>query len=693
MTANPGAALGEGLNSGADFAGKVISGARQRQQYQQDQSARTQSADAVDSMGNTSVGLPGAPGSGGSEDANPQANTQAHTNFLQSLGQGLSSIGTGINNFFAGAPAAGAKPGAAPASGLPAQPGPAGAPAGMPTTAAPPNGPPVGLPQNPGSPTAGVSGGAPAFMADGGPVPSPGDALGAGLNNGASFGQAVVNNVRATQQYDQNQTARQAEAHPIEQFASHLYDANHDNGPPTTADASSNAANDVGLPNQQVAAAAAQKGANPAQASAVGLTAKVAQDPGAQQGTPEATPHSLTSNWWDENDKLMFKAASAAAAAGHDPDAVFQSLNHMRTSYVQGHMLRAASAASVALQNGDMKAVEQNLRNMNYYLPDGKDLTIQKDSDGNLVYQNPLQQYVDSRGMPTDQKSSPDGKPNRPNMIPVDQAHIQLLGQAILDPMKVNETLMGTRAASAKQALEAAQTQAQVNDSTAKLTDAQTRSKHLASQAVLDLSHAEYFRARGAAMQLALGKLQKLDPTVLRGSQAAASAVADAFLGPKKQVEDVDKNGEPNLSPAAGKVIHDAQRVDPALRNATAMDQAGVMSHAADLYAANARAGMSHWDAAHIALQVFAAKNKTHRGPNGQQQPDAYTHEESGEVGLWDPKQKAYRTYKILPGSGDAARGGEATQKGYMSILAANGGSDDVDNTNADDNAPAVEPK
>jgi len=704
--ANPGAALGQGLNTGANFASKVIGNSRDRQQYQQDQSARQGAADDINNIATT---VPGQePGTEADQNA------AAHSNFLQSLGQGLSHIGTGINNFFAGAPPAGAKGSAA---ALPPQAGVAPAPGGAPGAVALPAGPnpqaaPVGLPQAPGAPTMGVAGGAPAYMSGGGIVPQPGGALdpktaflegggtvdtpgaalGAGLNQGANFAGTVIGNARQTEQYNQDQAARQAEVHPIEQFAAHLHGgALDDQGTPNNAPQTN-----VGLPDPTAATAAAQKGANPAQSMAVGLTAQVAKDPAAQQGKPESAStqaHSLTSDWWDQNDKLMLHAASAAAAAGHDPDQVYQSLNHMRTSFVQGHMLRAASAASVALQNGDMKAVEQNLRNMNYYLPDGKDLNVQKDANGNLMYQSPLQQYVDSQGNPTDNPKGADGKPNRPNMIPVDQAHIQMLGQAILDPMKVNDTLMATRSAVAKQKLEAAQTQAQVNDSSAKLLDAQTKAKRLGSQSVLDLSHAEYFRARASAAQYAISGLknQKLDPTVLHGSQAAANYVMDALLGPKKQVNDVDDTGQPNMSPAAGKVIHDSSKIDPQLQGATATDQAHMAATAANLYAANAKGGMSAAMAGDLALQVFGARNKTHPGPDGKPQPNAYTHEETGEVGIWDPKQKMYRKYNILPGAADAIHGSEQANSNYLKLLTGatapeeNGESD----TSADDNAPA----
>lgn len=664
--ANPGASLGEGLNTGADFASKVIGGARSRQQYRQQQGAQQAAGDAVASSAND-----------GGEPGEEAQNAQAHSSFLQSLGQGLSHIGTGINNFFAGAPAAG-RP------GLPVQAGVAPAPGGAPGAVALPAGPnpqaaPVGLPQAPGAPTMGVApapaayqdggpvatGAEPrAYLEGGGPVPIPGAALGAGLNQGAQVGGAIVDNARAGQQFQQNQGAQKAAGDAIESYATHLHGAGLD---------------DSDMPNHANPSHPAYSMAqNPQQ-----LVAAVAQDQKAQQGLPEkgsSQPHSITPEWWDHSDQMMTHAAAMAAYAGHDPDQVFQSLNHMRTSFVQGHMLRAASAASVALQNGDMKAVEQNLRNMNYYLPDGKDLTIQKDADGNLVYQNPLMQFVDAQGNPTDSPKGPDGKPNRPNMVPVDQAHIQLLGQAILDPMKVNDTLMATRAAVAKQRLEAAQTQAQLNNSNARLLIGKARYGEMGAINYKNLSQGDLDRAKAATAGFALSRWratianQKLDPSLLRGAGAAASAVDDALLGPKTSVPVEDKEGNPSLSPAAGKTVHDSARVPKELQNVNALEAGEMKATAGDIYIANAHTGMSPAQAAQYAIQIRNAGRQSHKGPDGKTYPNAYIHRESGEAGIWDGKQ--YRKFRIGQQSiaGQLDNGGQMPEQAFISAGLGGGG-------------------
>lgn len=688
--ANSGAALGEGLNSGAQFGNSVIAAARNRQQYQEDQTAHAKSGLQIDDVANSQ---------GDGQDPNVAQNTAAHTNFLQSLGQGLAHVGTGINNFFAGAPVnvAGANPGAAPAAGLPAQPG-AGAATALPAGPSP-QAVPVGLPQAPGAPTAGVAGGAPAYMADGGPVPAPGvGALGAGLNAGAQFGNSVIDAARGRQQYQQDQSARGAQAaqiddvanHPVEQFAAHLHDAALDDknvpnsvatnavglpAPPPTAPGAAGPAAPAGspAPPAQGAAPPPAQGAapaapppNPAQVQGAQLLASVAKNPAAQQGLPEkgateadsnvagsggaTAAHSITPEWWDHNDKLMLQAASAAARAGHDPEQVYTALNHMRTSFVQGHMLRAASAASVALQNGDMDAVEQNLRNMNYYLPDGKNLNVQK-QDGQLVYQNPLQQFVDATGQPTNAPKGTDGKPNQPNMIPVDQAHIQMLGQAILDPMKVNETLMATRAAAAKQQLEMSQAQAALTTANSKNTNAQAHLKRVAAQNVRDLSAADLDQAKAATQGYAMLRWkaliasQKLDPSVLKGAAAAGNAIDDV-VNPKRSVTPADADKDINVAGAIGRTYRDNSLAPKEFQDIKPLELGELKATSGDLYLSNLKT-MSPSQAAQITLQIRSQSKQTHKGSDGKPQPNAYVHKELGEAGIWNAAAGRYDKYPI----------------------------------------------
>lgn len=690
---NTGAALGAGLATGQQLYNNVIGASREREQHSQDQQARTDDQQTIQQ------GV--IPGSAPGNVAPAQA--QNHAGFLQSIGQGLSHIGSGIANYFGapGAPPAGALPPPAPtAAGIPGPP-----------MAAVPNGGPT--------PTMGLPGGV-AMAAEGGPidnstpqlsVSAPQQSAGAGaipntgaaLGNGAAQGQALVANVinasREREQHGQDIDSRTdqsaaitngvmppaQETHPIEQFAAHLHDG---------------ALNDSGVPNGKQAI----PGTDPGQ-----TLAATAQNPAAAKGIPEQSPtkssdnvskdgaaHSLSPDWWDNSDKMMVKAAASAARAGHDGEAVFQSLNHMRTSFIQGHMLRNLSAANSALMSGDQQGVETALRNMNYYLPDGKDLGVEKDDKGNLTYQNPLDPYLDDKGQPTTQKTG------QKNMIPVDAAHLQMLGQNVLDPMKVNDITVAARSAAAKQALEAAQTQSQVVTANAKNTRANTDAFLAKSRSIKLLSSAQLDQARAAAGGFAIRQLQakmpKLDPQTLARAKAAASAVQEMTMGKKTTVPVSDADGNPSLSPAAGKDVHDPSTVPPELKNASVLEIGDITAQATDLAVANPN--LSHWDAARIALRAHAAKGKTHKGPSGQQQPDYYIHRETGEMGVWNSITKKYEKVRLPKESVSTALDGngkmtEQDLAAHAAISGMNGGSESDESIapsgNPDDDLPAKE--
>lgn len=694
--ANPGEALGAGLAAGQDLYKNVVGASREREQHAQDQQ------DRIDAQNYELHGVNPTQQSG----IPAPAQAQQHAGFLQSIGQGLSHIGSGIANYFSapGAPPAGALPPPAPtAAGIPGPP-----------MAAVPNGGPT--------PTVGVPGGV-AMAAEGGPIDNntpqlavsdPQQAAGAGgipntgaaLGNGAAQGQALVANVinasREREQHGQDMDSRAAqsdamtngvmppsqETHPIEQFAAHLHDG---------------ALNDSGVPNGKQAI----PGTDPGQ-----TLAATAKNPAAAQGIPEKTPaagdtnvagaggqaHSLTPDWWDNSDKLMVKAAASAARAGHDGDAVFQSLNHMRTSFIQGHMLRNLSAANAALMSGDQKGVETSLRNMNYYLPDGKDLGVEKDAQGNLTYQNPLDPYLDDKGQPTTTKS------DQKNMIPVDAAHLQMLGQNVLDPMKVNDITVAARSAAAKQALEAAQTHAQVVTADAKNTRANTDAILAKPRAIKLLSSAQLDQARAAAGGFAIRQLQvkypKLDPTVLKGAKEASDAVDQAALGRQIRYPATDEKGRPSLSPAAGHLGNDPKTIPPELKNATVLQLGDTKALAADIYAGNAGTGMTQFRAAQIAIQKLQGEGKSHPGPDGKPAPNVYVHKELGEMGIWNPHTKKYDRIKVSPQSISTMADGtgkmdESDLAAHAAISGMNGGSESGESIapsgNPDDDLPAKE--
>lgn len=685
--ANPGESLGQGLSTGQDLYKNVVGASREREQHGLDQAARTDDQQAIQSGV-----IPGsAPG-----NVAPAA-AQNHVGFLQSIGQGLSHIGSGIANYFgppvAGAPPAGALPPQAPTAG--GIPGPAPA---MPAL------------NGGANPTMGVPGGV-AMAAEGGPIDAqtpvvPGSAggipnPGAALGNAAVQGQALVANVvnasREREQHGQDMDARTdqssaitngvappaPEVHPIEQFAAHLHDG---------------ALNDSGVPNGKQAIA----GVNPQQ-----QLAATAQNPAAAKGIPEQAPtagdnvskngdaHSLSPDWWDQSDHMMVKAAASAARAGHDGDAVFQSLNHMRTSFIQGHMLRNLSAANQALMSGDQKGVESALKNMNYYLPDGKDLGVEKDASGNLSYQNPLDPYLDAQGQPTTQDTG------KKNMVPVDMAHLQMLGQNVLDPMKVNDILVATRTAAAKVALDQAKAKSDLVTAQSKQTRANTDEFLSKSRSIKLLSSAQLDQARAAAGGFAIRQLQqkfpKMDPQMLARAKAASAAVQEMAMGRKTTVPISDKDGEPSLSPAAGKDVHDPSTIPPELKNASVLEIGDTSALAADITAANPN--ISHFRAAQIAIQAHSAKGKTHKGPDGKPQPDFYIHRENGEAGVYNPRTRMYERVNIPPQTVSTLLDGQGKMNEEDLVKhafgAMGGGSESADDiapqSNPDDDLPAKE--
>lgn len=143
-----------------------------------------------------------------------------------------------------------------------------------------------------------------------------------------------------------------------------------------------------------------------------------------------AQPHSLTPDWFDATDHDARTAAAMAAQAGQDPAGVYSNLIAMRNSVYQGEVLKHLSGAFTALQSGDQQGVERALRNVYYYLPDGKDLQLRRGANGAIEYQDPINP-VDANG--------------NPRYVPVTAQHLQLLGQAALHPETVANTMMQYR--------------------------------------------------------------------------------------------------------------------------------------------------------------------------------------------------------------------------------------------------------
>jgi hypothetical protein len=403
-----------------------------------------------------------------------------------------------------------------------------------------------------------------------------------------------------------------------------------------------------------------------------------AQNPAAAKGIPErsdsdstkvsgsatasgAPVHSLTPDYWDKSDQLMAEAVAAAARAGHDPDQTYAALNHMRTSFIQGHMLRNLSAANVALQNRDQAGVETALKAMNYYLPNGQNLNIQKDANGQLVYQNALQPYLDAQGNPTDSKRipGPDGKmvDAQPNMIPVDAAHLQMLGQAVLDPMKVNDVLIAARSGAAKIQLEQAQAHGALmtgqgnelrGEAAVQRAHVQDFLSH--SQAYKNTAEAQWWANRITAAAQQGGA--KGDELAYKAGADSAKAVMDLQQGlpttaPAMEPRMDPKTGQPllgpdgkpimvaSMAPNAGRTMRDPTKVPVWLQGKTP-DQIGqIASLASEIGAAN-RGALPAPKAAEIAGQIYSHTGTKHPGPDGKPEADIKYSKDRTQGWIWN---------------------------------------------------------
>lgn len=378
----------------------------------------------------------------------------------------------------------------------------------------------------------------------------------------------------------------------------------------------------------------------------------------------EGKPHSITKEQWEDWDNRIEKAVSAAALAGRDPGQVRQALEASRNSYIQGHVLRYLSAAHIAMQSGDMKGVEAAMKNAYYYMPNGQDLKIQKDKSGNLLYQDPITPTVlDVNNV------------SHPNLIPVDAQHIELLGQAMLDPMQVNKTLMEIRTAhrqqldsEAKRELEKQQGLAARDTGQGNLRKGQGilegGDAHVArvkSQNYRDLAEGDAALIRAKAVDFKLRNTihaNKLDPGLLKGSQEASDGFEKAVQG---QLSTGAGANDPNtLNPAAGKTYRDPEK--SALPGATPRDIASGKAYAGQIFLGAAGA-MSTGRAIELAIMASQAKKASSLKPDPKtgkmtKSPDFHTDPKTGDSWVWNKGLNKWETFKLPLTSANAAASG-----------------------------------
>lgn len=506
-------------------------------------------------------------------------------------------------------------------------------------------------------------------------LPGPGGALVAGFEHGRNLAAQTTEANRQTDEYNEKQAAHGDMEKVFEHLQSAgLNDAGEAPGsqsavPTPDAGATGGAAQSpAAVPAAPGAAPAASPAAGaipapgapaptPADATSVAAVQKAASDPNAQQGVPQQSPtqsgkkaHSITTDFWDENNRLMLKAIQSATKAGYDPNKVMDSMMAVRNGFMQSNILRNLSAANVALQSGDTAAVEKAMRNVYYYLPDGKDLTVKHDADGNILYQDPMEPYVEQ-----------DGK-KVPNMVPITAQHLQELGLAAMDPQKVGELVTSLHTTASKQrvaemeaAAKGTTANAQLLASNARLQEAKARGALVPSSVYKNLAEGDKARAQAGyfkwrELQLQQGKGTHLDPTELRRADDAAKFINTAALGTPTvaptEVPDPNHPGQmmPSLSPNAGRQTYDTSKADPRLKGANAAELVGLNAVAGDITTANPT--MSPAAAAEFAIRAYDGSKKFH-SENGRRVPNAVTNKQAGYIKVWNEATKKYDVMRI----------------------------------------------
>jgi hypothetical protein len=314
-------------------------------------------------------------------------------------------------------------------------------------------------------------------------------------------------------------------------------------------------------------------------------------------------------------------------------------------------------------------------------MPDGKDMTINKGPDGKLQYQDPVSPYINDKGQISTQPQSG----FKPNMIPVDAAHIQMLGTAMLDPMKVQDTIQNIRVASAKMDLERAQAGAatmtgqgnflkgQGIEESGRAKLGRMNSENFKDYAAgrKDLQLSDYWKFRMSNLQ----KTQKMDPSLLKKTQDAAAEYDKIALGRETvvptQIKD-PKTGQvtPNLDPNAGKPTRDTSQVPAWLKTASPQAHAYNKGVAADIAASNPN--VSAPTAAYLATQL-ANRGGSHL-EDGKRVPNVLIDKSQNTGHVWDERSGQYVNFHLTPDTASNMAAGK-TEVTNDDLLAASSGS------------------
>ena len=424
----------------------------------------------------------------------------------------------------------------------------------------------------------------------------------------------------------------------------------------------------------------------------------VASDPNVQAGVPSKSPeasgkpHSLTPEYWRQNNLLMQKAVRAAAMAGEDPAKVYESLTAMRNAHFQGQVLKQAATAYQAFQNNDMKSVEQAIKNINYYLPNGQDIEVKKataadaaaDKTGNtqvgdLMHANPYYKMY--------------GHDGEPQYTKIDLPYLQQIGTAALDPRTVQEAQI--KSYSAQQEAQSNRTKAQGEADTGlgrKFTGLAAIKNANSKEAMLDVdarlkradaglkdAQASWYNQRGPGgntgqpkiSMASLTALQKqaydMTNSLVQGQPTTTAPMIPQTGDDGKPVMGPDGKPVmiPNMSPAAGKQLPDPTRIPVWMKNPDGTPFSPEQQHnvavlGGQIASANAGLpGMNVARAVELGSRITQQETKptSHKDPKtGKPMKDFVYNQADGTAHIW--MGNAYENVYLRPNVADEGGGG-----------------------------------
>lgn len=442
--------------------------------------------------------------------------------------------------------------------------------------------------------------------------------------------------------------------------------------PPGSSPAAQAATNQAGTQASPAAPASPAGSPDPKVAAAGSAASNAAQSTDAQAGDPgpATQKHSITPEQWDAFEQRKEYAIKMAAYAGQDPGQVRAAMDANRNAWVQGGVLKYLATANAAAIKGDQGGVQKALHNAFYYMPDGNELNFDKKGpNGQLQYQDPINPYVDAKTQAP--VSGPHVPGAVPNMVPVDTRHIQMLGQAMLDPMNVQNTINNVRSAQAQIGLAQARGQAALMVGSgrqmageAALGNAGTHASLAPSE--ITKNNAEAYNRIATAdayrqKMLQDPKTPNIDPTIARQATLAADdtekQIAGALAPTPLQIPDPKHPGQmmANMDPNAGKMTRDPNK--SALPNATPQEIMNAKGLTSNIYAA-AGGKIGTAEASRLGILGIAAQRKGATHPeNGK--PAANFHlDVDGTAHIWNPATHRYEVTKVTPEAAESVRGG-----------------------------------